>query len=498
MTFLWFGALLLVTAVVADNYVFDTKEFEDRSAIPTLSNGQLGFVVYSDSVHLNGLYNGKTGKSHRARIPNYARVQYEFCGIYTSGADDCTYSLDMRRGLFRTTSNYQSNAYSVELLTFPHRFYEKTIVNQLTIKRTVPGVGGMFRVRLLNLPGSNSLDLEIVEEVTGTVDVSGVEYTSYSKRTLEVEDARYQQHTREFFVITAKVPEVVELQANENVATFTWLTSIGYEYEHTMLEFRQTSQLSAAQLLSSHVSVWETFWTEQGITVEGDDEVAKSIHSSLFFLTSALPALRAYNPLRPPFYGLAPSGLGKGGVVHEEYQGHSFWDTEIWMLPPILLLEPKWSEWVLSYRYRTKQAAADNAIETGYKGLRFPWEGGYTGREVTPDCCPQNPMYQQHIIGDIAFAARAHFYATLDFPWFSSEGCELAYQTAEFWESRVKFNESSKLYDIVGKKLADKLRVDTQCIYCSPGIMGPDEDHYFTTNNAFTNVIAAYNLFFGE
>lgn len=52
------------------------------------------------------------------------------------------------------------------------------------------------------------------------------------------------------------------------------------------------------------------------------------------------------------YYGLSPGGIGKSG-----YQGHSFWDTEMWMLPPITLLEPKWSEDLLYYRFLTRVAA---------------------------------------------------------------------------------------------------------------------------------------------
>lgn len=74
---------------------------------------------------------------------------------------------------------------------------------------------------------------------------------------------------------------------------------------------------------------------------------------------------------------------------------------------------------------------------------------------------------------------RKHFFTTHDFQWFQSIGCELAYGTAEFWESRVSWNEQTKRYDI-------------------NGVMGPDEDHQNVNNNAYTNVVAALNLHFGS
>ncbi len=83
--------------------------------------------------------------------------------------------------------------------------------------------------------------------------------------------------------------------------------------------------------------------------------------------------------------------------------------------------------------------------------IRFPWEGGYTGCETTPDCCQQNPDFQQHITAGVAYAYRNQFFATHDEDWMKSEGCEMAYRTAEYWASRVKYNSTDKLYDIIGK-----------------------------------------------
>lgn len=132
--------IISLTALInCDNYVFETNILNDPNRAPTLSNGHIGFVAYSDAVHINGVYNGETGESHRARIPNYGRVQFEMCGIFSQG-DLCTYSLDIRQGIFNTTSEY--DGYTVELVTYPHRYYDKTIVNHVTIRRHVPGTTG--------------------------------------------------------------------------------------------------------------------------------------------------------------------------------------------------------------------------------------------------------------------------------------------------------------------------------------------------------------------
>lgn len=161
----------------------------------------------------------------------------------------------------------------------------------------------------------------------------------------------------------------------------------------------------------------------------------------------------------------------------EVYLGHSFWDTEVWMLPSILLLQPKWSAELLNYRYAMRTAARDNANKTGYKGYRYPWESAYTGVDVTPESIYAEN--EQHITADIGYALRQHFFATHDFEWFRTVGCDLAYGLAQYWESRVQWNETTNRYDI-------------------NHIMGPDEDHQDVNNNAFTNVAAALTLHFGS
>lgn len=127
--------------ISGDNYVFDSNVLDDRNLVPTLSNGHIGFVPYTDAVHINGVYNGKTGESHRARIPSYGRVQIGSCALFAP-ANLCKYSLDMRQGVFRTTAEY--DGYTVEAVTYAHRYYDKAIVNHITIKRSVPGSAGNF------------------------------------------------------------------------------------------------------------------------------------------------------------------------------------------------------------------------------------------------------------------------------------------------------------------------------------------------------------------
>lgn len=83
---------------------------------------------------------------------------------------------------------------------------------------------------------------------------------------------------------------------------------------------------------------------------------------------------------------------------------------------------------------------------------RFPWESARTGVDVTPDCCPEVRLYQMHITGDIAFAARQYIAATGNENWLLNElGGELIYETARFWGTRAIYNNEKSQYEILSK-----------------------------------------------
>lgn len=120
----------------------------------------------------------------------------------------------------------------------------------------------------------------------------------------------------------------------------------------------------------------------------------------MYYLLSSLPN-EPVNAYKRRFSGLSPGSLANGAFL-KDYQGHSFWDTETWMYPPVLMLWPYVAKDLLLYRMSNIRAARDRAEATGYQGARFPWESGFTGVEVTPDCCPETRDNQQHITGATA------------------------------------------------------------------------------------------------
>uniref|UniRef100_A0A182IXF6 Protein-glucosylgalactosylhydroxylysine glucosidase n=1 Tax=Anopheles atroparvus TaxID=41427 RepID=A0A182IXF6_ANOAO len=443
----------------------------NKAVTPTLANGHLGFVVYGDSVHLNGVYNGLKGVSHRARIPNFANIQLANCSSLLAQPKNCRYQLDMRNGMFRTTLEDPAGAFRVVHEVYPNRHFAQTIVNRVLIRRLASN--NAIEIEARQLTGSKSSDLAL--DPIDTLDIGNEVYFLMCGRTKQVEDPKYQKEGHPVCVAYKQIPRKLSLEPGETDREFVYFTIFSRSKQEVEKELNGLKTHDHARL---HRLEMDRMWRKYGIRVEGNDRLDRVVKASAFYLSSSLPSQSTFQPASYPFYGLSPSGLGRGGKELAEYQGHSFWDTEMWMFPPILLLDPQNARKLLHYRTLVTEAAADYARSNGYEGWQYAWESAYTGREVTPDHCPQVPEYQHHITADIAYAARLYYYATGDLEWLRTDACRLAYETARFWRSRVDYNPDTDTFDI-GR------------------IMGPDEDHHNVTNSVYTNVIAAHNLFFG-
>jgi trehalose/maltose hydrolase-like predicted phosphorylase len=159
------------------------------------------------------------------------------------------------------------------------------------------------------------------------------------------------------------------------------------------------------------------------------------------------------------------SGLG--------YNGHVFWDTELWMYPALLVMRPELAKSMMEYRFQRLEAAKRNAFANGYKGAMFPWESAETGVEETPVWALSGP-FEHHITADVAFAAWNYYAVTQDKEWLREKGWPILKETANFWASRVERNGPGK-YEI-------------------KNVVAADEWAENVDNNAFTNAAARANL----
>lgn len=206
------------------------------------------------------------------------------------------------------------------------------------------------------------------------------------------------------------------------------------------------------RLLEGHQQAWSKLW-EHDIQIEGDLRSQKAVRSALYHLYSFAREGTAYS--------LSPMGLSGLG-----YNGHVFWDTELWMYPPLLVLQPKIAKSLLEYRFQRLEAARANAFAHGYAGAMFPWESAEDGSEDTPIWALTGP-FQQHISATVGWAFWQYYWVTKDRDWLESRGYPVLKAVAEFWCSRVERNGPNQ-YDI-------------------NNVIGANEWEENIDNNAFTN-----------
>jgi trehalose/maltose hydrolase-like predicted phosphorylase len=209
------------------------------------------------------------------------------------------------------------------------------------------------------------------------------------------------------------------------------------------------------RLLQRHEAEWEKLW-KSDIVIEGDLQTQKDVRFALYHLYSFARAGTAYS--------LSPMGLSGLG-----YNGHVFWDTELWMYPPLLALQPEIAKSLLEYRFKRLEAAKQNAFSHGYKGAMFPWESSDEGTEDTPVWALTGP-FQHHITGCVGWAFWKYYQVTKDKTWLRDRGYPMLKEVADFWASRVE-RKSPGHYEI-------------------NNVIGANEWQENIDNNAFTNGMA--------
>jgi protein-glucosylgalactosylhydroxylysine glucosidase len=204
---------------------------------------------------------------------------------------------------------------------------------------------------------------------------------------------------------------------------------------------------------NQHYKLWEKLW-ENDIIIEGDDEVQQDVRLALYHLFSfAAEGTRLSIP---------PMGLS----TSSGYNGHIFWDTELWMYPPLLLFDQDIAKSLIDYRYDRLDMARNKARNFGYKGAMFPWESDDTGEEATPTWALTG-TFEHHITADVGIAVWNYYLVTKDLQWLKETGYPILTDIADFWTSRTTKNNDGS-YSILN-------------------VVGADEYAQNVNDNAFTN-----------
>lgn len=222
-------------------------------------------------------------------------------------------------------------------------------------------------------------------------------------------------------------------------------------------------------LLAEHRAAWARTWSDAQVDVPDDPGVQIALRFALFHLLSTVSST-------------GEAAVGARGVSGDGYAGHVFWDSDVFVLPVLAAVRPAAARAMLAYRLHRLPAARLMAQQNGYAGARFPWESAHDGTDVTPrwvvtagEMLPiRTGQLEEHIVADVAWAAWHYSRWSGDEDFLRGDGLPLLVETARYWASRIRRNADGRGH-----------------LY---GVIGPDEYHEPVDDNAFTNVMARWNL----
>jgi alpha,alpha-trehalose phosphorylase len=169
------------------------------------------------------------------------------------------------------------------------------------------------------------------------------------------------------------------------------------------------------------------------------------------------------------------TGIPAKGLSGQTYEGHYFWDIEIYVLPFLIYTAPRIARNLLRFRHSMLEQARMRARELNQKGALFPWRT-INGEEASAHYAAGTAQY--HINADIMYGLKKYVEITDDNALLYNEGAEMLVETARFWEDLGFYSERKN-----GK-------------FCIHGVTGPDEYTAVVNNNAYTNLMARENLLF--
>jgi trehalose/maltose hydrolase-like predicted phosphorylase len=382
--------------------------------------------------------------------------------------------LDMRNGAFTTTLNYLDKA-TIKYTYYSLRQLPYTVLMDVSI--TAKADIGITAASVMETPDA----LRDVQNYYNEIDRPHVNIGLLTS-TAKSPTGRLQLSASTSFLFKeshTQEPKVIHEMWDNNMHLIKFSKRInkGSTYTYSVVGSSITSAhhddpLNEAErmtifakleghdrLLMFHNLAWADLW-KSDIQITGDSQAQQDVHSMLYHLYAFVREGTGYS--------LSPMGLSGLG-----YNGHIFWDADIWMFPALLVLHPELAKSMVDYRYNRLDAAKKNAFSHGYKGAMFPWESADSGVEETPVWALSGP-FEHHISACVAFAAWNYYCVTGDKEWLREKGWPIISSTADFWTSRVERNGPGK-YDI-------------------NNVVAADEWAENIDNNAFTNAAAIVNL----
>jgi alpha,alpha-trehalose phosphorylase len=216
-----------------------------------------------------------------------------------------------------------------------------------------------------------------------------------------------------------------------------------------------------AALVAQQRAFLADYWLHADVEIDGDDALQQGVRFNQFHLLQSVGRDGKTN-------------IAAKGVTGEGYEGHYFWDTEIYVFPYFLFNRPDIARALLGYRYAALPKARERAREMAHpRGALYPWRT-IAGNE----CSAYFPAgtAQFHINADIAYSIRLYWQATGDLEFIATMGAEIVLETARIWLGIGNYDRDGAF-----------------CLHC---VTGPDEYTALVDNNFYTNAMARMHLRF--
>jgi len=468
--------------------------------LPLIGNGYFSHSkgVRSDTYFISGVFNNQTtSPSHRARIPATFAVTIQ--NSTTTGT-----LIDMKEGAYLRRGIVGNTDVTYQLKWYAHMLKKHLYIMELTLQFTESSPDFVT----LNFQNNAGLPSEDINFNSKSFSFDNQPITLQCGFTTIPETS--DSSTIEVCMASTDIPSNFQVSRKENNKIFSFITSVhtsidnNYSFQNQInnkqnsnnnnnnnnnnkeenlseitlsclfhsLKLQQQHEEKQQQekeekdskispLYNSHIEKWNELW-KSGIEIMNSDpnyDIGIAINASMFAMLSSV---------RDDW----PHGLAPGGLTNY-YNGHSFWDTETWMYPSLLLLHPTLGKSLMQYRFDRVSGAASKAksYDPPYEGIMFPWESAYTGAETCP-LWADTGLREQHISSDIALAIWQYYSITKDKTWLESIGLPMLIGISDFWVSRITYDSQTNISHI-------------------HGVIPPDEYVSNCSDSVYTNYAAA-------
>lgn len=394
--------------------------------------------------------------------------------------------LDLREGVLRRTVKWSSptgrsiKVSSIRLVSFTQRAiaaisYEVepldapvriVVQSELVANEALPDAGSDPRAGTVSLAPLESEEHE-VQHMRGLL----VHHTQASRLRIGAAMDHLVEGPEGMTMEAESTPNIARVSVSERLRPGEHLRIIKFlaygwssQRSHSTIHDQIIAALTAARstgwqgLLAEQRDYLHEFWKRTSLEIEGDAELQQAVRFALFHALQA----GCRGEQRPiPAKGLTGPG----------YDGHVFWDTEIFVLPAMTLTFPRAAADALRWRHSTLPLARERARQLGLRGAAFPWRTIH-GEECSSYWPAGTAAF--HINADIAYAVTFYVASTEDRAFEQEVGLELLVETARLWRSLGFLNAHGQF------------RID--------GVTGPNEYSALANNNVYTNLLAQHNL----